>query len=61
MSETVVFDPANQLLLIDGERAQVSPKAFAVLDYLYQHKNQLVNKDDLLSAVWPSVFVTDAV
>ncbi len=61
MSDTIVFDPANQLLLIAGERAQLSPKAFAVLDYLYQHKQQLVSKDDLLSAVWPKVFVTDAV
>jgi DNA-binding winged helix-turn-helix (wHTH) protein len=57
----ILFDPANQLLTIAGERAQLSPKAFSVLDYLNQHKHSLVTKEDLLNAVWPNVFVTDAV
>jgi DNA-binding winged helix-turn-helix (wHTH) protein len=61
VSDTVLFDPANQLLTIAGERAQLSPKAFSVLDYLNQHKQKLVTKEDLLGAVWPDVFVTDAV
>ena len=61
MSDTILFDPADQLLTISGVRAQISPKAFSVLDYLHQHKQKLVTKEDLLSAVWPTVFVTDAV
>ena len=61
MSNTILFDPENQLLTIAGERVQLSPKAFSVLDYLNQHKQKLVTKEDLLSAVWPNVFVTDAV
>ena len=61
MTDAVFFDPANQLLTISGERAQISPKAFSVLKYLHEHKQKLVTKDDLLSAVWPKVFVTDAV
>ncbi len=61
MPETVLFDPANQLLTISGKRAQLSPKAFSVLQYLYEHKQKLVTKEDLLGAVWPKVFVTDAV
>ena len=61
MSDTIIFDPANQLLTIAGERAQLSPKAFSVLEYLHEHRQKLVTKDDLLSAVWPRVFVTDAV
>ncbi|WP_181389631.1 winged helix-turn-helix domain-containing protein [Leucothrix pacifica] len=61
MAQTIVFDPANQILEIAGKRAQVSPKAFAVLTYLHQHHQQLVTKEDLLTAVWPKVFVTDAV
>ena len=36
VTKTVMFDPSNQLLVIDGERAQISPKAFAVLTYLYE-------------------------
>lgn len=61
LPKTLLFDPANQTLLIDGARVQLSPKAFAVLDHLFQHRQQLVTKDELLSAVWPKVFVTDAV
>lgn len=61
VTKTVMFDPSNQLLVIEGERAQISPKAFAVLTYLYEHYQQLVTKEELLNAVWPKVFVTDAV
>jgi predicted ATPase/DNA-binding winged helix-turn-helix (wHTH) protein len=61
VTKTVMFDPSNQLLVIEGERAQISPKAFAVLTYLYEHYQQLVTKEALLNAVWPKVFVTDAV
>ena len=61
MAATVLFDPANQLLTIAGKRAQISPKAFSVLVYLHENKQKLVTKEDLLSAVWPKVFVTDAV
>lgn len=61
MSKKVIFDPSNQLLEIGGVRAQISPKAFSVLTYLYEHQQQLVTKDDLLNAIWAKVFVTDAV
>ena len=39
----------------------VTPKAFAVLQYLAERPGQLVSKSDLLDAVWPKVFVGDAV
>ena len=39
----------------------VTPKAFAVLRYLAERPGQLVSKTDLLDAVWPKVFVGDAV
>ena len=39
----------------------VTPKAFAVLQYLAERPGQLVSKKDLLGAVWPNVFVGDAV
>jgi DNA-binding winged helix-turn-helix (wHTH) protein len=39
----------------------VTPKAFAVLQHLAERPGQLVSKKDLLAAVWPNVFVGDAV
>ena len=39
----------------------LTPKAFAVLQYLVSHAGRLVGKQELLDAVWPGVFVGDAV
>ena len=39
----------------------LTPKAFAVLDYLAANAGRLVAKQELLDAVWPGVFVGDAV
>ena len=37
------------------------PKVFAVLRHLVEHRGELVTKQQLLEAVWPSTFVGDAV
>src|SRR5262249_50986862 len=37
------------------------PKVFAVLRHLVEHAGQLVTKQQLLDAVWPGTYVTDAV
>jgi DNA-binding winged helix-turn-helix (wHTH) protein len=56
-----------QLDLVSGRLTRgntpvaVTPKAFAVLHYLAERPGQLVSKKDLLGAVWPKVFVGDAV
>ncbi|MEE4378179.1 MAG: AAA family ATPase [Candidatus Competibacteraceae bacterium] len=60
MSSTV-FDPMNQTILADGQRVQLTPKAFAVLEQLRARAGQLVTKDTLLNSVWPHVCVGDAV
>ena len=39
----------------------LTPKAFAVLGYLAARPGRLVPKQELLDAVWPGVFVGDAV
>ena len=62
----IVFDPfsldlANEQLWRGSEVIKLRPKAFAVLDHLIARPGQLVTKDDLLNAVWPGTFVTDAV
>jgi predicted ATPase len=42
----------------DGEeRIRLTPKAFAVLQYLVDHSGRLVTQSELLEAVWPNTFV----
>ena len=62
----IVFDPfcldlANEQLWRGSQAIKLRPKAFAVLDHLIGRPGQLVTKDDLLEAVWPGTFVSDAV
>jgi pimeloyl-ACP methyl ester carboxylesterase/DNA-binding winged helix-turn-helix (wHTH) protein len=48
--------------LSQGDRpVPLTPKAYAVLRYLVERPGLLVTKKDLLAAVWPKVFVGDAV
>ena len=55
------LDPTNECLW-QGERAiALRPKAYAVLKHLVDRRGQLVTKQQLLDAVWPDTFVTDAV
>src|SRR5262245_44883916 len=39
----------------------VTPQAFAVLHYLRGHAGRLVTKEELLNAILPEVYVSDAV
>jgi DNA-binding winged helix-turn-helix (wHTH) protein/tetratricopeptide (TPR) repeat protein len=52
----------NNECLWQGARAiSLRPKAFAVLKILVERPGQLVNKQQVLDAVWPGTFVGDAV
>ncbi|HEX6719794.1 MAG TPA: AAA family ATPase [Pyrinomonadaceae bacterium] len=55
------LDLVNECLWRGSEEIKIRPKAFELLNYLLQHPRQLVTKDELLNAVWPETFVTDAV
>jgi DNA-binding winged helix-turn-helix (wHTH) protein/predicted ATPase len=62
----IVFDPfcldlGSEQLWRGSQAIKLRPKAFAVLDHLVGRPGQLVTKDDLLNAVWPGTFVSDAV
>jgi DNA-binding winged helix-turn-helix (wHTH) protein/tetratricopeptide (TPR) repeat protein len=69
MSETLIhpvdfgpfrLDASNSRLLRDGKPVALTPKAFDVLRYLTSQPDRLVTKSELLSAVWPDVYVSDA-
>ena len=55
------LDLVNECLWRGSEAIKIRPKAFALLNFLLQRPGQLVTKEELLSAVWPETFVSDAV
>ncbi|NNM74130.1 AAA family ATPase [Enterovirga aerilata] len=50
-------DRHNRCLWRGGERLDVTPKAFEVLDFLRRNPDRLVSQDEILDAVWPDTFV----
>jgi DNA-binding winged helix-turn-helix (wHTH) protein/tetratricopeptide (TPR) repeat protein len=54
-----VLDAAAYRLLRDGKPVALSPKIVDVLLYLVARQSTLVSKDELFSALWPDVAVTD--
>src|SRR5262245_7908687 len=55
------LDARNEQLWQGEQTVTLRPKAFAVLRHLVERRGQLVTKQQLLDAVWPGTFVTDAV
>lgn len=43
----------------DDAAVPLRPKSFALLEYLVAHADRLVTKDELMSALWPKMIVTD--
>ena len=46
------LDPAQHLLLRNGEVVHLSPKAFDLLLVLVEHHGRLLEKEELMRAVW---------
>jgi DNA-binding winged helix-turn-helix (wHTH) protein/predicted ATPase len=55
------LDLVNECIWRGSEPIKIRPKAFALLNFLLQRPGQLITKEELLSAVWPETFVSDAV
>jgi DNA-binding winged helix-turn-helix (wHTH) protein len=56
------FDPENQCLWrraesAEDERVLLTPKAYALLDYLVKRAGRLVTQDELLDALWARSYV----
>src|SRR5262245_26590749 len=43
-----------------GQTSLLRPKVFQVLLYLLEHRDRVVSKRELLEAVWPEQFISDA-
>jgi len=58
--ETFRLDPARRLLFLEsGEEVPLMPKAFDLLHYLVTHSGVVVEKDALMSAIWPDRIVEE--
>jgi DNA-binding winged helix-turn-helix (wHTH) protein len=55
-----IFDSGMRALLVDGQPAHLSPKAFDVLQMLLERRPNVVEKQAIYSAIWPNTFVGDA-
>ncbi|MCK7590372.1 response regulator transcription factor [Subsaxibacter sp. CAU 1640] len=47
-----LFDVDNLSLTINGETSKITEKEAQLLLYLFQNKNKLISRDDILSNVW---------
>lgn len=54
------IDRADRLLLCNGEPVQLTPKVFDTLLALVENSKHLVEKSDLMEAVWPDSFVAES-
>src|SRR6188508_915757 len=54
------LDPAERLLVRDGQPVSLTPKAFDLLVYLVEHNGRLVEKATLMAALWPDTIVEEA-
>lgn len=53
------LDAAKRLLLRRGEPVSVTPRVFDTLLYLVQHQGRVLEKDELMRAIWPDAFVEE--
>jgi DNA-binding winged helix-turn-helix (wHTH) protein/TolB-like protein/Tfp pilus assembly protein PilF len=55
-----VLDPQKRLLLKAGTTVALMPKAFDLLKYLAENSGRVIDKDELMSAVWPDTVVEES-
>lgn len=54
------LDPGAHELRLGGRAVTLQPRVFSMLAFLVENHDRVVDKDELLSAIWPGVIVTDA-
>ena len=53
------LDPAERLLLRNGDALSLTPKVFDALVLLVENAGHLVEKDEFMKCLWPETFVGD--
>ncbi|MBL8187402.1 MAG: winged helix-turn-helix domain-containing protein [Acidobacteria bacterium] len=55
----VVIDCARFCTIRNGQSEKITPRAFEVLLYLIEHRDRVVEKQELFAQVWKASFVSD--
>ncbi|MGE0811850.1 MAG: winged helix-turn-helix domain-containing protein [Vicinamibacterales bacterium] len=55
----VVVDGALHRVLVGGVAHDLEPKSFRLLQFLIEHRDHVVTKDEILAAVWHGTVVSD--
>ena len=58
--EDFVLDTDRRELRRGADVVPTTPQVFDLLDFLIRHRDRVVSKDDLISAVWNGRIVSDA-
>src|SRR5450432_2125630 len=53
------LDAGRRLLLQRGEPVPLKPKVFDTLLYLARHQGRVIEKDELMRAIWPDAIVEE--
>src|ERR671934_713214 len=53
-------DALNHVLLRDGEAVPLKPKVFDTLLVLVENRGRVLDKDELMSRLWPDTIVEEA-
>jgi DNA-binding winged-HTH domains len=56
--DDIVAEPGVCKISKAGQTVQLEPKSFEVLAFLIENRGRLIEKDELLNAVWKDAFVT---
>lgn len=54
------LDDSARELRLAGQAVALQPRVFNLLAFLVENRERVVTKEELLSAIWPGVIVTDA-
>ncbi|WP_084011643.1 response regulator transcription factor [Paenibacillus kribbensis] len=57
--DSLVLESKTRSVMREGKRIELTPKEFDLLHYLMEHKNQVLQRDQLIQDVWGFDFVGD--
>ncbi len=57
--DSLVLERKTRFVVREGKRIELTPKEFDLLQYLMEHKNQVLHRDQLIQDVWGFDFVGD--
>lgn len=50
----MTLDTAKKLLLVEGDKCELTKKEYSILEYLLLHKNRVISTEELIEHVWDS-------